>query len=60
LSKILHEASTDGQKLDAILVGYYEGERLIDVARLRNCFVPASQAALFKRLCRAPEFIRAA
>ena len=34
---------------DAILVGYYAGDQLIHVARVRNGFVPASRAALFKR-----------
>ncbi|HTT77688.1 MAG TPA: hypothetical protein VMF50_17120 [Candidatus Binataceae bacterium] len=33
---------------DSIVVGYYEGQRLIYVARIRNGFTPASRAALFK------------
>jgi len=33
---------------DSIVVGYYEGEQLIYVARVRNGFTPASRAALFK------------
>ena len=33
---------------DSIVVGYYEGEQLIYVARIRNGFTPASRAALFK------------
>jgi DNA ligase D-like protein (predicted ligase) len=37
------------KNFDAILVGYYAGDQLIQVARVRNGFVPASHAALFKR-----------
>jgi bifunctional non-homologous end joining protein LigD len=33
---------------DSIVVGYYEREQLIYVARIRNDFTPASRAALFK------------
>jgi len=33
---------------DSIVVGYYEGQQLIYVARIRNGFTPASRAALFK------------
>ncbi len=33
---------------DSIVVGYYEGDQLIYVARIRNGFTPASRAALFK------------
>ena len=36
--------------VDAIVVGYYRGENLIYVARLRNGFVPASRRQLFARL----------
>lgn len=38
-----------GRNFDAILVGYYDGDRLIYVARVRNGFVPASRQALFNR-----------
>jgi bifunctional non-homologous end joining protein LigD len=38
-----------GGNFDAVLVGYYEGDRLIYVARVRNGFVPASRQALFNR-----------
>ncbi len=34
---------------DAIVFGYYEGKKLIYVARTRNGFTPASRLALFKR-----------
>ena len=34
---------------DSIVVGYYEGKKLIYVARIRNGFTPASRAALFKQ-----------
>ena len=38
-----------GRNFDAILVGYYDDDRLIYVARVRNGFVPASRQALFDR-----------
>jgi bifunctional non-homologous end joining protein LigD len=34
---------------DALVFGYYEGDRLIYVARTRNGFTPISRAHLFKR-----------
>jgi ATP-dependent DNA ligase len=37
-----------GRNFDAILLGYYEGNQLIFVARVRNGFVPASRQALFR------------
>jgi bifunctional non-homologous end joining protein LigD len=36
--------------VDAIVVGYYRGEDLIYVARVRNGFVPASRRQIFSRL----------
>ena len=36
--------------VDAIVVGYYRGEDLIYVARVRNGFVPASRRQIFARL----------
>ena len=36
--------------VDAIVVGYYRGEDLIYVARVRNGFVPASRRQVFARL----------
>ena len=33
---------------DSIVVGYYEGDQLIYVARIRNGFTSAARAALFK------------
>ena len=36
--------------VDAIIVGYYRGEDLIYVARVRNGFVPASRRQIFARL----------
>src|SRR6516164_4572350 len=36
--------------VDAIVVGYYRGENLIYVARIRNGFVPASRRQIFARL----------
>jgi bifunctional non-homologous end joining protein LigD len=38
-----------GRNFDTIVVGYYEGDQLIYVARVRNGFVPASRQALFRR-----------
>ena len=34
--------------LDSIIVGYYRGEELIYVARVRNGFVPASRRQVFE------------
>jgi bifunctional non-homologous end joining protein LigD len=34
---------------DAVVFGYYDGDRLIYAARTRNGFTPSSRAALFKR-----------
>jgi DNA ligase D-like protein (predicted ligase) len=36
--------------LDSIIVGYYKGEDLIYVARVRNGFVPASRRHLFEKM----------
>ena len=36
--------------LDSIIVGYYKGEELVYVARVRNGLVPASRRQLFHRL----------
>ena len=36
--------------VDAIVVGYYRGDDLIYVARVRNGFVPASRRQVFARL----------
>ena len=36
--------------VDAIVVGYYRGDHLIYVARVRNGFVPASRRQIFARL----------
>ena len=38
------------KNFDALIFGYYEGERLIYVARTRNGFTPRSREDLFKRL----------
>ena len=37
------------KNFDSILVGYYEDQKLLYAARVRNGFVPASREALFKR-----------
>jgi DNA ligase D-like protein (predicted ligase) len=36
--------------LDAIIVGYYHGDDLVYVARVRNGFVPASRRKVFEKL----------
>jgi ATP-dependent DNA ligase len=42
---------TRGTKtFDALIFGYYEGEKLIYVARTRNGFTPVTRAQLFKKL----------
>ncbi len=38
-----------GKNFDSLIVGYYEGEDLIYVARVRNGFVPALRAKVFER-----------
>jgi bifunctional non-homologous end joining protein LigD len=42
------------KNFDALVIGYYEGTKLIYAVRTRNGFTPASRAELFKRssLCR--------
>jgi len=37
------------KNFDSILVGYYEDQKLLYAARVRNGFVPASREVLFKR-----------
>src|SRR5437588_147199 len=47
---IVHGGYTPGPKyFDAVIFGYYEGDRLIYVARTRNGFTPASREQLFRR-----------
>jgi ATP-dependent DNA ligase len=41
---------TGTRSLDSIIVGYYRGEELIYVARVRNGFVPASRRQVFEKL----------
>jgi DNA ligase D-like protein (predicted ligase) len=36
--------------LDSVIVGYYKGDDLVYVARVRNGFVPASRRQLFEKL----------
>ena len=38
------------RNFDALIIGYYEGDRLIYAARTRNGFTPASRAELFRKL----------
>jgi bifunctional non-homologous end joining protein LigD len=37
------------KNFDALVIGYYEGDRLMYAARTRNGFTPASRAELFKK-----------
>jgi DNA ligase D-like protein (predicted ligase) len=37
------------KNFDSIIVGYYEGKKLMYAARVRNGFVPASREVVFKR-----------
>jgi DNA ligase D-like protein (predicted ligase) len=37
---------------DALVIGYYDGDRLIYAARTRNGFTPATRVQLFKRFAR--------
>ena len=38
------------KNFDALVIGYYDGDKLIYAARTRNGFTPASRAELFKKL----------
>lgn len=38
------------KNFDAVVIGYYEGSKLMYAARTRNGFTPASRAELFKKL----------
>jgi ATP-dependent DNA ligase len=38
------------KNFDALVIGYYDGPKLIYAARTRNGFTPASRPQLFKRL----------
>jgi len=38
------------KNFDALIIGYYDGGKLLYAARTRNGFTPASRAELFKRL----------
>jgi len=38
------------KNFDALIIGYYEGEKLLYAARTRSGFTPASRAELFKRI----------
>ena len=42
--------TTSPKNFDALVIGYYDGDKLIYAARTRNGFTPASRAALFKRI----------
>jgi hypothetical protein len=38
------------KNFDALVIGYYDGPKLIYAARTRNGFTPASRAGLFKKI----------
>jgi bifunctional non-homologous end joining protein LigD len=38
------------KNFDAVVIGYYDGDRLMYAARTRNGFTPASRADLFKKI----------
>src|SRR5437868_4830447 len=38
------------KNFDALVIGYYEGDKLMYAARTRNGFTPASRAELFKKI----------
>jgi bifunctional non-homologous end joining protein LigD len=38
------------KNFDALVIGYYEGDKLIYAARTRNGFTPASRSELFKKI----------
>ncbi len=39
----------NGKDFDSIVVGYYEGDDLVYVARVRNGFTPSVREAVFKK-----------
>ncbi len=43
-----------GRNFDALIFGYYEGDKLLYAARTRNGFTPATRALLYRRF-QAPE-----
>src|SRR5215831_15090473 len=43
-------ATPSPKNFDALVIGYYEGSKLMYAARTRNGFTPASRAELFKKL----------
>ena len=46
----MHGYTPSPKNFDALIFGYYDGDRLIYVARTRNGFTPASRDKLFKQL----------
>ena len=40
------------KSFDALVIGYYDGDRLLYAARTRNGFTPAARAMLFKKFAR--------
>ena len=38
------------KNFDALVIGYYEGDKLMYAARTRNGFTPASRVELFKKI----------
>jgi bifunctional non-homologous end joining protein LigD len=42
--------TTSPKNFDALIFGYYEGDKLIYAGRTRNGFTPASRAQLYRRL----------
>lgn len=49
---VLGGYNPDGPSFSSLLVGYYEGDRLLFAGKVRQGFNPASRAALFKALQR--------
>jgi ATP-dependent DNA ligase len=41
---------TPGNPLDAVIVGYYEGDELIYAAKVRNGFVPRLRREVWQKL----------
>ena len=46
---VIGEYTAGGKTFDALIFGYYEGNRLVYVARTRNGFTPPLRDQLFKR-----------
>ena len=50
IARICHRRLYAGQSFDAVIVGYYDGEKLIFAAKVRNGFVPRLRREVWQKL----------